>query len=114
MLRPPDRRLGAAHDLRDLFADAGPRGRTPAQGNAAHRADPQSRWLPAPECLLDLDRRKVRKLIAFPLPNDARLAGERRGVAMPQVLRLLAFAIALVLIQPGDGVVAQSIMQIKL
>ena len=38
VLRPSDRRLGPAHDLRDVPADAGPRRRAPAQAGAASSA----------------------------------------------------------------------------
>ena len=40
VLRPPDRRLGPAHDLRDVPADAGPRRRAPAQAGADASASP--------------------------------------------------------------------------
>ena len=51
----PDRRLGPAHDLRDVPADAGPRRRAPAQGGAALRLDAQPGRLPAQNVCVDLD-----------------------------------------------------------
>ena len=60
VLRPPDRRLGPAHDLRDVPADAGPRRRAPEEAGARVRPHPQSRRLPPAQRLRHLHRRQIR------------------------------------------------------
>ncbi len=60
VLRPPDRRLRHAHDLRDLPADAGQGRPAAAPEDAALRPHPQPRRLPAPERVLDLGDRAAR------------------------------------------------------
>ena len=62
MLRPSDRRLGPAHDLRDVPADARAAPASASARTRRARPHPQSRRLPAPERLLDLDHRSLRRL----------------------------------------------------
>src|SRR5260370_19275134 len=65
MLRPPDRRLGLADDLRDLPAAPGPRRAAPAAQRGRARAGAQPRRIPPPERLLDRDRGPPRRVSAY-------------------------------------------------
>ena len=71
VLRPPDRRVGHAHDLRDLPADAGQGRAAPAPEDAALRPHPQPRRLPAPERVLDLGDRPVWGVVPSPHASSA-------------------------------------------
>ena len=59
VLRPPDRRLGPADDLRDVSAASGPRRRAPAEGRATLRPHPQPRRLPPAQRRRHLHRRQI-------------------------------------------------------
>src|ERR1035437_4320561 len=87
MLRPPDRRFGIAHDLRDVSAATWPRGSAPAQAAAGVRLDPQPGRFSAPECIFDLHcwpLRRVSMVAAMPARAGCRTSTARSITAMAE------------------------------
>src|SRR5213076_2631560 len=87
MLRPSDRRLGPADDLRDLSAASGPRRFAAATAGGRARAGAQSRRLSPPERLLDRDRRSARGVAISPVSRRSRTSeqGDREPGPMNTV-----------------------------